>query len=271
MEDTTFVHLSDLHIGDGDDPTLLSDTGETLAAVVATIRAMVPPPRFAVVSGDLTHRGDPASYGVVARALSSLPCPVICALGNHDDRNGYAQGFGIGGGFGTGGGPAFGERMVEGIHVIVLDTSVPGRIGGAIDPHQFDWLAETLGHHRAAPKLLVMHHPPALDGELGWKTIDAAATARLAALLRGRDVAAILTGHIHQDRVVIWHGVPVVTVSGQHATMDALCRDGLRSLRGASFGLCRLGPAGFAVTFVQMPSDRAELERLSRDTVLSFV
>lgn len=265
MDTISFVHLSDLHIGDGEDPTLLSDTGETLAAVVAAVRAMVPPPRFAVVSGDLTHRGDPASYRSVAEALASLPCPVIFGLGNHDDRNGYAQGLA------TGGGPAFGERVIDGIHVVVLDTSVPGRIGGAIDPHQFDWLAETLGHHRALPKLLVMHHPPALAGELGWKTIDAAATERLAGLLRGRDVAAILTGHIHQDRVAVWHGVPVVTVSGQHATMDALCRDGLRSLRGASFGLCRLGPSGFAVTFVQLPSDRAELERLSRDTVLSFV
>ena len=265
MDTTSFLHLSDLHIGDVDDPTLLSDTGQTLAAVAAMIRGLSPAPRFAVVSGDITHRGDPASYRVAAEALAALPCPVIYGLGNHDDRNGYAQGLA------TGGGPAFGERVVDGIHVVVLDTSVPGRIGGDIDPHQFDWLAETLGHHGDLPKLIVMHHPPALDGEMGWKTLEPAATARLAALLRGRDIAAILTGHIHQDRVVVWHGVPVVTVSGQHATMDALHRDGLRSVRGASFGLCRLGATGFAVTFIQLPSDRAELERLSRDTVLSFV
>lgn len=264
MEAITFVHLSDLHIGDLDDPTLLSDTGETLGAVAAMLRGLAPAPRFAVVSGDITHRGDPASYRAAQEALAALPCPVVYALGNHDDRNGYAQGLA------TGGGPAFGERVIDGIHLVVLDTSVPGRIGGGIDAHQFDWLAETLGHHRDLPKLIVMHHPPALEGEMGWKTLDPAASARLAGLLRGRDVAAILTGHIHQDRVVIWHGLPVVTVSGQHATMDVLHRDGLRSVRGASFGLCRIGPAGFAATFIQLPSDRAELERLPRETVMSF-
>lgn len=265
MEPITFVHLSDLHIGDIEDPTLLSDTGETLSAVAGVLRGMAPAPHFAVVSGDLTHRGDPSSYRAVSQALAALPCPVIYGLGNHDDRNGYAQGLS------TGGGPAFGDRVVAGLHVVVLDTGVPGRIGGAIDAHQFDWLAETLGHHRDLPKLIVMHHPPALGGEHGWKTLDGTSTERLAALLRGRAIPAILTGHIHQDRIAIWNGIPVVTVSGQHATLDALCQDGLRSLRGASFGLCRLGPAGFSATFVQLPSDRAELERLSRATVLSFV
>lgn len=271
MEATTFVHLSDLHVDAAPDAALLSDTAATLSGVVAELERITPPPSFVAVSGDLTQRGDPASYRAVGEALSALPCPVVYGLGNHDDRRGYARGLPGRDSKPLHDGPAFGERIIDGLHVVVLDTGVAGRIGGAIDAHQFDWLAEVLGSRRDLTKVLVMHHPPALDGERGWKTLDAAGTARLAALLRGRPVAAILSGHIHQDRVALWEGVPVVTVSGQYATTDALHAEGLRSVRGASFGLCRLGPSGFAVTFVQMPSDRAELERLSGETVRGFV
>ena len=61
-----------------------------------------------------------------------------------------------------------------------------------------------------------------------------------------------------------------VAVSGQHAAVDPLHADELQSVRGTSFGLCRLGPAGFTVTFVQLPSDRAGLERLPADLVKNF-
>lgn len=271
MDTTTFVHLSDLHIDAAPDAALLCDTAATLAGVVGELGRITPQPSFAAVSGDLTQRGDPTSFRAVGEALAALPCPVFYGLGNHDDRRGYAAGLAGRGARPVHGGPAFGERVIDGFHVVVLDTGVAGRIGGAIDAHQFDWLAEVLGSRRDLPKVLVMHHPPALEGEAAWKTLDASGTARLAALLRGRPVVAILTGHIHQDRVALWEGVPVVTVSGQYATTDALHAEGLRSVRGASFGLCRLGPSGFAVTFVQMPSDRAELERLSGETVRGFV
>lgn len=268
MDTVTFVHLSDLHVGafGPEDPGLLSDTRATLAAVVADVRRLSPPPSFALVSGDLSNRGDADSYRAVGAAMAGLRCPAVYALGNHDDRHGYRAGLAPGGGSGA----AFGEHVIDGVHVVALDTSVPGRVGGAIDAHQFDWLAEALGRERGTPKVIAMHHPPAIGGAPGWDTLDGPGTERLAALLRGRPVAAILSGHIHLDRVAIWEGVPVVTVSGQHAATDPLHSGGLRSVRGASFGLCRLGPAGFSVTFVQAPSDRAELQRLSADLLRTF-
>ena len=268
MDPTTFIHLSDLHVAaDGtDDPSLLSDTAATLAAVARIVGAMAPCPSFVAVSGDLAHRGRPASYRAVNAALSALPCPVVYGLGNHDDRAGCVEGLGVGDG-----GPAFGEHVLDGVHLIVLDSGVPGRIGGALDEAQFARLDGALDRHGGLPKVIVVHHPPAVDGLAGWHTLDAASTDRLAAMVARGGVAAILSGHIHQDRVWMWRGVPVVTVSGQHATADALHTGGLRSVRGASFGLCRLGPAGFAVTFVQLPSDRAELECLPADIVRGFV
>lgn len=286
MRETIFVHLSDLHVGlhgglhGAGDASLLSDTRATLAAVVAEVNRLSPPPRFAAVSGDLAHRGDAESYRAVAAALAALPCPAVATLGNHDARAAHAEVFGgqVSGGEASGGrvsgaepGPAFAERVLDGVHVVALDSAVPGRIGGAIDAEQFERLAAALERHPALPKLLVMHHPPAVAGEAGWHSLDADSAARLAAALRGRPVAAILCGHIHQDRVALWHGIPVVTVTGLHAAKDPLHGEGLRSVRGASFGLCRLGPSGFSVTFVQMPSDRAELELLPDALVRTFV
>lgn len=273
MDNATFVHLSDLHLGafGPGDPTLLSDTRATLAAVVAEIGRLSPPPRFAVASGDLTNRGDAESYRAVGAAMAGLGCPAVYALGNHDDRRGFRAGLAPGGPErGGGDAPAFGDRLIGGVHVVALDTSVPGRIGGAIDGGQFAWLEGALARHPGAPKVVAMHHPPAVDGPAGWDTVDGASADRLAGLLEGRPVAAVLSGHIHLDRVAMWRGVPVVTVSGQHAATDPLHADGLRAVRGASFGLCRLGPAGFSVTFVQAPSDRAELKRLPAELVRSF-
>ena len=73
MDTVTFLHLSDLHIGafGPDDPTLLSDTRASLSAAVAEIRRLSPPPRFAVVSGDLSNRGDADSYRAVGAAMNA--------------------------------------------------------------------------------------------------------------------------------------------------------------------------------------------------------
>ena len=54
-------------------------------------------------------------------------------------------------------------EVIAGIHIIVMDTSVPGKVGGAFEPGQIEWLEDELENHPELPKLLVMHHAPALD------------------------------------------------------------------------------------------------------------
>lgn len=266
--ETTFVHLTDLHIGrpGHDDPHLFSDTTATLETILDMIATIKPKPSFVVASGDLTNRGDAESFGELKRIMAKLDLPVVYALGNHDTREGFYQGFldrreNLAA-------PYFYDQVIDGVHVIVLDSSIPGQIGGAIEPEQFAWLEDVLDTHTELPKLIVSHHPPVIgdEGEFApWRSLRGEDTSRLAALLKGRTVVGILSGHIHYDRVSVWHGVPVVIGMGQHAATDILEKDVLRMVNGASFAIGTIRDSGLTVSFVPLPSDRAELNRYPLD------
>lgn len=261
MTSTTFLHLTDLHVNapELDDPSLLSDTRATLETVMAMIAGMMPPPAFVLVSGDLTNRGDVASYRHLRAMLANISVPLVLALGNHDTRPAFYQGMlerdhDLDA-------PYDHDGLVAGVHVIALDSSVAGRIGGALSEQSFAFLGAALERHPGVPKLLMLHHAPALDetSQLGWETLGQADSARLGATLEGRGVGGIFCGHIHVDRVSFWNGIPVVVGTGIHNAVDLLYTEGHRAVAGAGFALCTLRPSGLTVAFVPLPSDRREL------------
>lgn len=259
--DVTFIHLTDLHIGDpATDDHLFSDTAETLRQVLAQIATITPQPSFIVASGDLTNRGDAESYRLLRQIMSDSKLPVFYALGNHDTREGFYAGMGIESRSGEA--PYDHEAVIGGIHLITIDSSTPGYIGGTIEPAQFEWLERVLDTHPDLPKLIVSHHPPAL-GEgpdaAHWRHLAYEHSVRLGALLKGRNVIGILSGHIHHDRVSVWNGIPVVVGTGQHVATDILRNDILRMVRGSSFAIGTIRRSGLTVAFVPQPTDRAEL------------
>lgn len=266
MSDTvTFVHLTDLHVGNPavQDDHLYSDTTTTLRRILTDVKRLVPPPKFIVASGDLTNRGDQGSYenlkALIAEAC--LDIPILFALGNHDRREGfYPVMLGRTENLDA---PYDHSAVIDGIHVIVIDTSVPNKIGGAFEPGQMEWLTSELSTHADLPKLLVMHHAPALDthdASMEWESLAYADTAALRAAVAGKNVIGILSGHIHYDRVANWYGIPTVVGIGQHAATDVLwLHEGLRMLEGAAFAIGTLRPSGLAITFAPQPASRREL------------
>lgn len=261
-----FVLLSDLHVSHRPpaDAGLLTDTSAALEEAIARIEALETPPAFVVVAGDLTNHGEPDAYRKLAPMLDRLSAPRILALGNHDTRPGFREV--MLGGEGDPDAPYVHETVVAGVHVIVLDSSLPGRISGALDAGQIEFLVKALDREPGLPKLVVCHHPPHLDGgAAGWHSLDAESSARLAEAVRGRGVAAILSGHVHRDSVIHWHGVPVVIGTGLHNAIDATENARVRMVDGAGFTLCRLRPSGLAASFVPLPRDRAELAVLDVD------
>jgi 3',5'-cyclic AMP phosphodiesterase CpdA len=261
----TFVHLTDLHVGNPEvaDDHLYSDTSATLARILADIGTLVPQPKFIVASGDLTNRGDAESYEQLKRLIaeSGLDMPILFALGNHDRRDGFYPA--MLGQTDDVMAPYDHSAVIAGIHVIVMDSSVPGKVGGAFEPGQIEWLKSELDTHADLPKLLVMHHAPALDADrpdMQWESLTIADTEALREAVAGKNVIGILSGHIHFDRVSNWHGIPVVVGIGQHAATDVLwLHEGLRMLSGASFAIGTVRPSGLTITFAPQPSDRREL------------
>jgi 3',5'-cyclic-AMP phosphodiesterase len=247
---TRFLHLSDLHLSPANAPR----KAELLARVAAAVERLPARPEFAIVSGDLTDRGDADSYGMLQEMLAGFPVPVHLALGNHDSRRGFHAAYGTGEG-------AYHHATVAGaLHLITLDTAIPGRVHGAIGPDQIAWLEAELPRHPDLPKLVVLHHPPRLDPlSLPWSTLDEASTAALGAAIAGHRIAGLLSGHVHMNRMALWQGAPLVVSSGLHSTIDPLHEDGLRILEGAGFNLCRWSPEGLAVTYVPLEPEGRQI------------
>ena len=153
----TFVHLTDLHIGNPDivDDHLFSDTTANLKALLADIKTLVPQPKFIVATGDLTNQGDEGSYRNLKAILddAALEIPMFFALGNHDKRDGFYTGM-----LGRNedlGAPFFHAQAIDGVHLITLDSSTPGKVGGSIEPEQFAWLEAELDAHPDLPSSVI--------------------------------------------------------------------------------------------------------------------
>lgn len=264
-----FIHLTDLHLShpDAGDPEDRSGNANALTQVITAINTMDPQPAFVVASGDLTNLGDPSSYHLLREHLFPLRAPLLMALGNHDKRESFHGIFGQS----SSDAPYFHDTTQQGVHVITLDTSLAGHVAGTICEAQFALLDTTLARHSDLPKLIVMHHPPRVDPDgLPWASIDTASTERLAATLRGHNVVAILSGHIHINRVSHWHGIPLVTSIGLNSSVDLLEPDDMRLIEGRGFGICDLRPSGLSVSFVPLTPVPQELGVIDRARLLAF-
>ncbi len=247
---TRFLHLTDLHLSPANAPRKAA----LLARIGASLGRMPEPPDFAVLSGDLTDRGDADSYSLLQDMLAEFPLPVHLALGNHDSRRGFHAAFG------TPEGPYHHAALAGGLHLITLDTAIPGRVHGTLDAGQLAWLTAELDRHPDRAKLIVLHHPPRLDPlALPWSTLDAEATVALGSALAGRPIAGLLSGHVHMNRMSLWQGAPLVVSAGLHSTIDPLHEGGLRILEGAGFNLCRWSEAGLSVTYVPLEPEGREI------------
>ncbi|THH36697.1 phosphodiesterase [Aliishimia ponticola] len=254
---TRFVHITDLHVSapDTDDPNRQTDTVGTLDKLLDALERLDPQPDFVLASGDLTNIGDELSYRLVKSRLERVTPPVITTLGNHDKREAWHAVFP--GHPAAPDGPVDRDDMVAGVHVIALDTSVPGKVSGALDDGQLATAAKTFAKHPDARKVVAIHHPPRLDPEGAvWTSLDQRSTDGLAELIRSYDVAAVLCGHVHMNRVAFWEGVPLVVTMGQQSTVDLTRSDALRVIEGTGFAICDLAPSGFQVTFVPLQDSR---------------
>lgn len=275
--DLTIVQVTDLHVNAPglQDDKLFADTTESLKRCFAQIARMTPKPALLVLSGDLTNTGEPDSYRALAALLEAHgpDIPTVMALGNHDRRPGFAEAF-----------PALmpdpskpydHDRVVAGLHVIALDSAVPGAIGGDWEPGQIDWLKGRLDDHADLPKLLVIHHPPMVDfdnPDLAFESLSAEATAALREAVAGRNVVGILSGHIHLDRVIHWHGIPIVIGMGNHAGTDPVdMSDGIDMVDGTSFTICTLRPSGLMATFVPLPQTRVLRNRITLERIREYL
>ena len=171
------------------------------------------PAAFAVVTGDLTHHGEPEAYARLRAILAGMPCPVHLLLGNHDERDAFRAAF-----------PdapvdpqGFVQQAVETPvgRCLMLDTKVAGTHAGRLCRDRLDWLAARLAED-AGPVLLFLHHPPYRVGIAGMDNIpllDADALWEVLAPHRAR-IRHLFHGHLHRPLSGSWRGIPTSSLRG---------------------------------------------------------
>ena len=258
--DHVIVHISDTHFltGEGrlyDRVDSAAQLREMLEALERTGRR----PAAIVFTGDLADRGEAAAYAELAAlaepVAERMGARILWGMGNHDDRAAFRSEL-LGGQPGQG--PVDQVMWLNGLRVIMLDTSVPGEHHGELDDAQLTWLADELARPAIDGTILAMHHPPipsVLDLAVSVELRD---QSRLAEVLTGTDVRAILAGHLHYSSTAMFAGIPVSVASASCYTQDLLVPEGGTRPRdgGRSFNLVHVYPT--TVLHSVVPLERTE-------------
>ncbi|MBZ4488569.1 phosphodiesterase [Microbacterium sp. cx-55] len=218
----TIVHVSDTHFLAGNRPLGgRYDTGENLRRTLAAIERLDAAPDAIVFTGDLTDLGEPEAYAALRRAVepvaARIGAPVIWVAGNHDERAPLRVGL-LDDQPDTS--PITAVHDLGGLRLIALDSTVPGWHHGDLDDAQLAWLADVLAEPAALGTILALHHPPLPSHVPFFDILELREQSRLAAVIAGTDVRAILAGHLHYSTSGTFAGIPVSVASATCYTMD---------------------------------------------------
>lgn len=230
------AHISDTHfLGGGRKLYGAVDTFGHLELALAQLERSTAEPEALVFTGDLADLGEPDAYehlkSIVEPAAERMGAHIIWIMGNHDERPEYSR-------------VLFGEESdapqdrvydLNGLRVISFDTTVPGYHHGDITDEQLHWLAEVLATPAPDGTIIAVHHPPIPTPMLeAMGMLELQRQHRLADVIRGTDVRAILAGHLHYSTHSMFAGIPVSVASATCYTLELTAQD--RILSGVDFG-----------------------------------
>ncbi|SDT02417.1 metallophosphoesterase [Actinoplanes derwentensis] len=241
------LHLSDTHLLH---PAV--DAAAALDRILFDVRH-VPAIDAVVVSGDLADDGSAEGCGILLRKVGDFArergIPHLYCTGNHDSRDAFRAVFGSGhrdfngDDIGRTGPDCAAVSEVAGLRVITLDSLVPGEVHGRVSDDQLEWLRALLAEPAPAGSVVVLHHPPIAPQWSEWmQTINLRDADRLAEVIAGRDVQAVLCGHFHLQLSGVLRGVPVWAGPGVVSRLDLTAPPHLmRVVQGAGATIVDLG------------------------------
>lgn len=187
------LHLTDLHLfAERDREHHGINTWQSLSRVLDAALAERTPAAI-LLSGDLSQDESAESYQHLRERLASMPAPVICLPGNHDQiallhsqlASDQVQ--------------VLGELGVGDWRLLAIDCSVPGEVFGRLGDERLAALNDALSQAPDTLSMIALHHPPVACGS-AW--LDATrlrdADALFAVLDAHPQVRVALCGHIHQ-------------------------------------------------------------------------
>lgn len=218
------VHLSDTHfVADGGPLMGKVDADSHLAEALRGLVASGIRPSAIVVTGDVADTGAPSGYarvrGLLEPVAAELGTRIVWVMGNHDHRENFRPGLLD---EEPSDAPVDGVFDLDGLRLVVLDSSVPGHHYGELTDAQLGWLAGVLDTPAPRGTILALHHPPVPLPVVLSQLIELREQQRLEAVLAGSDVRAIIAGHLHYSTWSMFAGIPVSVAAATCYTMDLL-------------------------------------------------
>jgi 3',5'-cyclic AMP phosphodiesterase CpdA len=235
--DYILLHISDTHLISDGSLYGAVDADGLLDELLGQLKQSGLRPDAIVFTGDLADKGESAAYrklrAVVEPFAAELDAELIWVMGNHDNRAELRRLL-------LDEAPSMAPldrvRMIDGLRIITLDTSVPGQHHGEISDSQLAWLADELATEAPDGTILALHHPPipsVLDLAV---TVELRDQASLGQVLKGTDVRAVLAGHLHYSTNATFVGIPVSVASSTCYTQDLTVEAGGTRGRAAAQG-----------------------------------
>ncbi len=206
------VHLSDIHLTVPGEEMGGLDPHARFAKALGHIEQHHADAHRVIVTGDLTHWGEPEAYAALREALGKTDLTVRLMIGNHDDRATFLDTF------------ADHPRDVSGyinhsedigdLRLIYLDSCGPRTHAGHFGSDRCAWLdAQLAGATRAR---IFMHHNPMILGlpaedKIALIPEDRPGFADLIARYRDR-IDYLHFGHVHAPIHGTYCGIPFASV-----------------------------------------------------------
>ena len=198
-----------------------------LMQVFHDIEATQVHPDMIVISGDLIHEGKAVDYRqfkkLVDREQAQFGVPIQVLLGNHDRTSAFYTGY-----LDKPVQPRYYYSLSDnGWDFYFLDTKCGDLEPGYLDEQQLRWLKEKLGESNR-PAVIFMHHPLLGAPLENMKYSILQNGDQLQSILKGSQVKAIFTGHVHFANMFIKNGI--LNVSADSTAYHINCSNSKRHL-----------------------------------------
>lgn len=257
----TFIHLSDIHLNPASSKNIYNmgiNREEKFTAVLQDIKQRKLNPDFFIISGDLIHEGTSADYRMLRKRIEEkekeFGVPFFVCLGNHDEREAFWQGYQ---GEENRKDEYYYTATVHGLRLIFLDSKFERKEEGVISPEQLDWLKNELDTPCPGGTLIILHHP------LMCTPFDFMAysilqnTDDLMRVIDGKDVLAVLSGHVHFTADYQVGGILNAVIASVSYGID--CSDpGLHKfMDDSTYGIVHVSHRQVMVQPWSLPADKA--------------
>lgn len=191
------LQITDTHLGvEPNTPLLSMDTDDSLLAVLHLSGKVLPAPALMLATGDLSDQGALNAYFRLRDYTRSVCQHQFWLLGNHDhaetlrratdDNKDLIRN----------------DIRVGAWQIVMLNSQIPGQVGGRLGPRQLALLEEALqaGADAGLNTLVCLHHQPEPVGS-AWIDSQAVLDAdeMFAVIEQYPNAKAVLWGHVHQE------------------------------------------------------------------------